>query len=110
MKPIPPRLAAYLDFIHAETLTHGRPPSLREMGSHFGRSSTNGTWENMMRLRSLGLVLANNGRRTTALPGPPTVMACRRCGHRVKHYAVESPRDWCVVPFRVFVPILHDCN
>src|SRR6516162_9306269 len=103
MTSVPPRLAAYLDYISHESLARGYPPAFRELAQAVGLKSLNAVWENVMRLREAGLLVEvqKQQKRSLRLPAPPTDLPCKRCGFRIKHYAVDhSARLNCAVALR----------
>ncbi len=109
MNPVPRRLAAYLDFIQSQIETWGYPPTFRELQEGVGLASLNSTHANVLRLRAHGLLLDGGGARAQALPGPPTVLPCKRCQTQVRHYAIRTDHQ-CAVPFRGYVPLIHTCH
>jgi len=85
-----------LTFMRAYQQGRGAPPSLREIGEHFGIVSTNGVSDHLRALHRKGLVRKHRGARRYV---PIAMDASDR---------IDAPWDACEVAFRVDDPAALD--
>lgn len=57
LKEMTDRQRVVLRFVHAHTVTHGNPPTLREIGAELGIRSTNGVNDHIRALERRGLIV-----------------------------------------------------
>lgn len=61
LRPPTPRQREILSYVDTVVRTAGRPPTLREIGEHFGISSTNAITDHLVALERRGLVVRYEG-------------------------------------------------
>jgi repressor LexA len=103
----PDRESAILDFIADALREHGRPPTIREIGTAFGIASTNGVRYYLDRLERSGRIRrdrwTSRGIELQALEGRPYEGDVAEGPDPTRPYASTTPR--APVPAAVTVPI-----
>ena len=66
-----PRQQAIYEYIRGHTLRYGYPPSIREIGEHFGIRSTNGVSDHLKALQRKGKLRRSESKSRALVPAEP---------------------------------------
>src|SRR6059058_6044654 len=101
-EPLTERQEKILAFIKKTILEQGYPPTIREIGEHFGIRSTNGVNDHLKALERKGYLVRGElkSRALSVIEGgkQPSVLARPRFVHRELHAAPEPGSEVVEVP------------
>ena len=87
-----------LDFISTQIDQHGYPPSLREIGEHFGIRSTNGVSDHLKALQKKGFLAREDLKSRAMRPVPDTAQMARARGTSTGLRATRLGQEMVEVP------------
>jgi repressor LexA len=91
-----------LDYISASISERGFPPTLREIGEHFGIRSTNGVNDHLKALEKKGVLrredLKSRAMRPITTPPPADIIPLRRPTSNVEFLGDDGAGELCEVP------------